>query len=860
MKRVLQTLEFLMLLCMGIAIAEVQSRFIQKSLHDLLQKEGISFDLRLHSPTHLTLYNIRYHHKLLAKELDLRYRLLPLLDLVLYFDSITAKGVNLNAIESFATTSKPQKSGGSLSLRPYIANLSLQAFYHYKTKNTLKLLAKEIDLQNAKIEKLTLYTFAGDLLAKGKIKNQKAYLDGALHPKLHPAKFEPVFFRLYATKKKLQAYLRTPAIHYQEAQLRQIRATIHSDYKKVLANIKAKGLYKHSRADIEATLSYQNALRYTLAATLHNPKMDLPLRYSAYQALKLKATGDLQSATIQAATPLWKIEGRWIAPHNFELHSNQLILAKIYPNLPKELQDLTLTLQAKGNPTNIDFHIDSNYALVQGVFQKPLLEAKIDFLRPIQEVRLPALNPTLLDLDLSTRTGALHTPLFEARFTPTSARIALGKSLVRIEKSEGWDMRLHTPSIQDLLTHLSELLPLPTIPNDGELAITAHYDKGRYRATIKAPKLTGEPSFLELELHGDPHRLIIDYYATYIKGHGIYATKPSIILLNDKITIERFWIEDKVLLQGHFWPKSKKGELTAVAKRYHYSSIEGEATIDADLKATLSLPKIEIDGSVWLEDGTITYAPKKIRSIEDPDIVVVDQITPKEDYFTKNVALSIHIGSKRDILYKIPGLVVWIRPDLSLYKEYQKPLELLGLLRIVRGRYEIADQYFLILPSTLSFYGPPTTPLLDLHLKTRRDRYIIFITISGDAQHPILSFDSEPYLKPNEILTLLTFGSSGELLGSTLGTGRFTSLLSNLFLKDLLKQLGLKLDTLTLTTARGRMGFEIGTHLSDKISVIYKNDEISTIIIRYELSDHIETEAIFGPSKSGVHLYYRKLR
>ncbi len=853
-------LEFFLLLCMGIAIAEVQSRFIQKSLHNLLQKEGISFELRLHSLTHLTLYDICYHHKLLVKELDLRYRLLPLLDLVLYFDSITAKEVNLNAIESLATTSKSQKSGGSLPLRPYIANLSLQAFYHYKIKNTLKLLAKEIDLQNAKIEKLALHTFAGDLLAKGKIKNQKVYLNGTLHPTLHPIKFKPVFFRLYASKKKLKAWLRTPAIHYRQAQLRQIRATIHSDYKKVLANIKAKGLYKRSKADIKATLSYQNALRYTLTATLHNPKMDLPFRYGAYRVLQLKATGDLHSATIQAATPLWKIEGRWIAPQNFELHSNQLVLAKIYPDLPKELQDLTLTLQAKGNPTNMNFHIDSNYALVQGVFQKPQLKAKIDFLRPIQEVRLPTLNPTLLDLDLSTRTGALCTPLFEARFTPTSARIAIGKSLLRIQKNEGWDIRLHTSSIQDLLTNLSKLLPLPTIPNDGKLTLTAHYDKGYYRAIIKAPKLTGDLGFLNLKLHGDPHRLIIDYYATYFKGHGLYATKPSIILLGEKIIIKQFWIEDKVLLQGHFWLKSKKGELNAVAKRYYYSSIEGEVTIDADLKAILSLPKIEIDGSIWLEDGTITYMPQKVHSIEDPDIVVVDQITPKEDYFTKNVALSIHIGSKKDILYKIPGLVAWIRPDLSLYKEYQKPLELLGLLRILRGRYEIADQYFLILPSTLSFYGPPTIPLLDLHLKTRKDRYIIFITISGDAQHPILSFDSEPYLKPNEILTLLTFGSSGELLSSTLGTGQFTFLLSNLFLKDLVKQLGLKLDTLTLTTAGGRVGFEIGTHLSDRISVIYKNDEISTIIIRYELSEHIETEVIFGPSKSGVHLYYRKLR
>ena len=860
MKRVLQSIEFVLLLCMGVLVAEMQSHFIQKTLHNLLKKEGISFGLHLHSLTHITFQDIHYHHKLLAKELDIRYRLLPLLDLVLYFDSISAKGVNLNAIESLATSKKgSKKSSGNLPLRPFIARLSLEAFYRYKSKNTLALLAKDIDLRNAKIEKLTLHTFAGTLLAKGEIKNQIAYLKGSLRPTLALAKFEPISFRLQASQKELKAWLDTPAIAYEQARLTKVHATLHSDYKKLLATIEAVGIYKRSTADIHATLSYQKSLRYTLMAKVHNPKLELPLRYAAYQAIDLNATGDLHSATLQATNPLWKIDGKWIAPQNFELKSDPIEVAKLY-DLPKTLQDLTLTLQAKGDPKNIDYRIDSNYALIQGLFQKPLLQARIDFLRPIGEVRLPVLNPTYLDLDFTSLAGRVHNALFDATFDRSLAHVTIGKSDLSIKKSQGWDIRLHTPSIQNLLSHLGRLISLPKISNDGELDLAAHYDKGRYRATLKAPKLTGEPSFLDLKLHGDSHRLLIDYYAIYIKGHGLYATKPSIILLGDKITIKQFWIEDKIVLQGHFWPKSKKGELTAVAKKYHYSSIEGEATLDANLRATLALPKIEVDGSVWLEDGTITYAPKKIRSISDPDIVVVDQVTPKEDYFTKYVALSIHIGSKKPILYKIPHLLVWLKPDLSLYKEYQKPLELLGLLRIVRGRYQIADQYFLILPSTLSFYGPPTAPLLDLHLKTRKDRYIIFITISGDAQHPILSFDSEPYLKPNEILSLLAFGSSGKLLGSTLGTGRFTSLVSNLFLKDLVRQLGLKLDTLTLTTNGGRVGFEIGTHLSDKISVIYKNDEISTIIIRYELSDHLEAEAIFGPSKSGAHLYYRQIR
>ncbi len=857
----LQVVELLLIIIMALLIAQTQSGFITKNLQKLLQKEGISFRFALHSLTHITLYDIRYHHKLLAKELDLRYRLAPLVHLILYFDSISAKGVNLNAIESLSGQSKSKQSRPiALPIHPFVAKLFIRAFYHYKTKNTLTLLAKEVNMQSAKIARLRLKTLWGTLFGKGEIKKGKAFIRGRLYPKLPPLVFKPVSFRLHASTKGLKAILRTNAIRYGEVRLRQVKAALQSDYKKVVAKIKAEGLYQRSRANIQATLFYRHTLRYRLRAKLHNPKTTLPLRPLAYRLISIQVAGDLQKAAWQATTSLWRIDGKWRAPQNFELRSSPILLAKLYPNLPPSLRDLMLTLQAKGEPKNIDFWIQSNYAAIQGALRPPTLRASIDFLKPVDHINLPAINSVTLNLNLASFKGDLRSPLFHAKFTPASLRVTIGRSHLKIQKTKGWNLKFHTPSLQDFIQHLDALFALPYIPNDGTLDLNAHYFKGRYQLFLKAPKLTGEPSFLNLKLHGFGPRLVIDYYATEFKDHGIFATRPSTLLLGDRITIKRFWIEDKILVRGFFEPKSQKGRLSATARKYRYSSIEGAATLDADLGIALALPKIEVNGDIRLLEGTITYAPKKIHSINDPDIIVVDQIKTKEDYFTKNIALDIHIGSKKTILYKIPHLLVWIKPDLSLYKEYQKELEILGLVKILRGHYEIADHYFLILPSSLSFYGPPTDPLLDLHLKTRKERYTIFITISGDAQHPIVHFDSEPYLKPNEILSLLAFGSFQKLLNSALGGGRFGSLLSNIFLKDLLKQLGLKLDTLTLTTEGGRVGFEIGTHLSDKISILYKNDEISTIIIRYEISDHLEAEMIFGPSKSGAHLYYRKLR
>jgi hypothetical protein len=50
---------------------------------------------------------------------------------------------------------------------------------------------------------------------------------------------------------------------------------------------------------------------------------------------------------------------------------------------------------------------------------------------------------------------------------------------------------------------------------------------------------------------------------------------------------------------------------------------------------------------------------------------------------------------------------VWFKPDLLVWKEYEKDLQLLGLVKIVKGRYGMGDELFLLQPGDIDFYGHP---------------------------------------------------------------------------------------------------------------------------------------------------------
>ena len=851
-----KVIEFFLIVVMAFFLGEVKYHIIENIVATILQKNQVRMRITPLSLTHYRLQDIAYKNIPIAKDVTLSFELLPLLDLVLYIDKIDIVGLNLNSLQKLAQHKSSSKSFFTF----FIQKLSINAKYRYKDiPIKIALTAKDVATKSAQIKKLHLLSPYGWLRASGLYANQKLRLTGALQPILPNVAVAKTPFIVLADKKKIDFSLSTIHIGVFKANITNVQAKGRYDYKKLQANIFANVRYKDSFAKATAQIFYDKALTYTLQANIHNKKLPLPIAYQAYKAFKLTANGDLNKTTLHLSNSILSLSATIDTNKHFTLQTNTITAAKLNNHLPK---DMRITLFAQGSPQKIDAKLLSNYLVVRSRYANEKAQANIEFLRSYHDINLTALNPCRVTF--SNNIATLTSPLLQARFKKGSAAISLPKTTILIQKEgESITADIEAKRLDSTLSALQKLYPLPTLPFPATLDahIAFNLKKSSYDAALTLNAKQTKFEYFTTSLHGTLDAATIDYYALVYNKHGFYATKPSTLLFDfPTITLQKFWIEDKISVSGTFDTKKRRGDFNTKASHYHYSSIEGSIDCNIDLHTTIDNEKISTQGDLFINSGVITYNPKRIRTVKDEDIIIVDSNTTQNDFFRDNIALYIKVDA-RNILYKQKDIFLLLRPDILLYKEYQKPLQILGLVHIVRGKYNLLDGYLQILPSTLSFYGKPTDPLLDMHLKTRKSGYIIFIDVSGDVQNPIVHFDSEPYLKPNDILALLAFGSrSSSLISSALGGGKFTSMLSSFFIKDMLKRFGIALDTLSLITSSKGIGFEIGKRITDKITILYKNDAISTIVIRYEFNNHIESEAIFGPNGSGLHLYYRNER
>ena len=847
---------------MGVVTFEMQTKLISNSIKNFLQQEGIDFHLTFPNIHTLQIDNIIYHHQPLASSITITLLYTPLLNGVLYIDKIVIKKLNVKTLTTIKTakTSSSTPSSHSTSaffLRPFIKEVFITAMYEpFFARAKLKNLTP----QHGTITSLILHTPYGNALAKGSYKNKKLTLYGRLYPKNLPLVVKRSPFIVKIDPQKIKFALKTPKAFFQNINLKHIKIRGKYDYKKLLASATLQASMKQTDAFVNAHISYEKELSYDIDANISNQPYPIPLHYSFYRWFHLQAKGKNQQATILLNNRYCQCNA---SLHNtsFELSSSILQATDLNASLPK---DMWLRIQATGDLLQQHLTIFSNY--FNASLQKDQkIDAKVRFSKPFQKFNLPALSPLHIQYDFAKL--SFSSPFIKGEFTNKGeGKATLANASITLKKEDNSLLfHLHTPSLKTTLKKVSLLYPVSIPKKDlnfaAKGAINLHKQSLHTTIKAKAKQIDSIFSYFETTINATPKQIVIPYYALVLKDRGFYATKNSIIKKRKDKLLFTLWLEDSIKVQGWYDIKASQAKGSIKAHRYHYSFFEGDLKSDINLSFTFQQPHLDIKGDIKLLQGLIRYQPKKSRAIEDRDIIVIDAPKKEESFFQKNVSLYIKVDSKRPILYKIPGLYILMRPDLLLYKEQQKPLQLLGMLKILRGRYQLEDRIFDILPSSLSFFGPPTNPLLELSLKTTKNNYNIFITIGGDLENPILHFDSEPPLQESEILSLLAFGTTSKsLLGSAMGGSRLGAMLSNLFIKDLIGAFGIQLDTLSLITSSNRLGIEIGKRLSDKITVIYKNDEISTLIIRYQFTPHIISDFVFGPNKSGAHLFYRKIK
>ncbi len=757
----------------------------------------------------------------------------------------------------------------------------------------------------------------------GYIRENRLYLDGLAHlDRLYfnrVVKFvdfmnlNPIKLRLELDRNGVDANvtLRSKQIFKErfkdyQTSINNLKSDIHFDFKtkKLEAFTDANISNKYANSLIlKDHLTYKDGLKYggeiEIKELKHFPKNSLALFKDAtiyYKANEANLTADLNTSKLHL---LYKMQNYKRA--DFKLDSKELNISK-YFNIPDALKDLKakckanmsldfarakdLKIRAKidSNALNLNgliwfkdgVFVDSNatlsknsilYNIDKKIKFDALFASKLQIHYKDQKIDITNKNENLLTTfkyDLNTTKTLLTTKLDsdEFSFDGNIKKLIFNTKILSLKEAQ---------------KKLAKIYDFKPIPLDGEIDLNSTIsDLKDFEAKISSRWLVYEYSLnkfafaekINLNMHKKDENIIIDNYklSAFIAGDNrdLFATKPSIITLNDKsIKLQELWINDSLKSSGFYDIATSSGEFRSSSSSFKYSGKEGRFTTKIDLATKILPDKTSIKGAITILQATITYKYKNTHEVSDPDIIIIQEQRKKQlEKASKstNLIIDIALNSTKPIVYKNREIDVTIRPDLKLWKESGRELELLGRIAIIKGRYTQQDKIFEILPGELLFGGEIENPYLNIKAKYSYDPYIIDIDISGRVDTPIINFSSNPYLSQSDILSILLFNSTTNslLTQKSNSTNSAISFFGNVFAKEILSKFGVNLDRLVLrTNEEGGFGVEIGKRISKKVTIIYINDIVQTIKVKYQHSPHFESDLTISPESSGIDFIYK---
>ena len=569
------------------------------------------------------------------------------------------------------------------------------------------------------------------------------------------------------------------------------------------------------------------------------------------------------------------------------------------PFLPEKLKSSYLNATAHGSYTSSTntiegtFNAHHNHADINGT-----LHVKNDDIRLNGKLLLPPDAPAWKDwelkpppkMDLSishnTTTESTHISL-----SGDDLALAVEKTPEKVKGSGNYlgtyfdlngtlsDMRFTslTPSVAKTLS----LIPSVTLPDmeyyDAEIRTTTHITidtELRAHTDIEIPwyaivldsrrQYSGTNN--SMTLHYNDGNIVIDKYHLDIADHPIFSNHASYLHIDPSGTliVDEVRIFDELRLNGTVEPSTLAVNLNLKSERFSYDGPEGEAHIAADLRFTRDANASQnLEGSLTVLDGKITYLPFQQFKVMDDDIIIIQDIRPPS---TSLLAMNIQITSKRPIEYKTKELSFQVIPDLTLWKDPLGPVQILGMITIPSGTATTNGKHFDIKSSEIYFGGNvPLNPYLNLTIEHEVDYKKIQIYINHTLDSPIFLFNSDPVMSQNDIMSYLLFGTPASAASSSSGSSPTvradaTNFMLGAGLKGLIGGVTkIQLDTMNiLTTKEGGMGFEVGTRLNKDFRILYKNDTISSVLIQYTVNRWLRLDADIHELGQGINAVYVK--
>lgn len=311
---------------------------------------------------------------------------------------------------------------------------------------------------------------------------------------------------------------------------------------------------------------------------------------------------------------------------------------------------------------------------------------------------------------------------------------------------------------------------------------------------------------------------------------------------------------------------------------FNTRDIEVFTTVGARLAGTADNPKLT--GEVLLERGFIfldnfgeTPVEQVVLEEEEDYSKLIDQI-----YDSLEIEMALRIDRRFHVRNRNrPELDLELRGTIDAVKEPGRELELFGAMNIDRGFANQLGRRFTLDDGVIVFSGPPANPELSIRLKyqlRREDDITIWYVIGGDAEAPTFSYESDPEMDLEDIISYTLFGRpfhnlQGWQKGISGGAGE-SNVVADAALDLLLDRVEalaadrFGIDVLEIDHSSGSgTNIKAGKFVTDRLFVAIvqelSTDPRSQVIIEYMLRRNLDLIFVGSDDyRTGVDILWRK--
>jgi len=434
------------------------------------------------------------------------------------------------------------------------------------------------------------------------------------------------------------------------------------------------------------------------------------------------------------------------------------------------------------------------------------------------------------------------------------------------DPKEKLTIQSHLPTLSSVLSSIPKLYHVEDLPAmKGDLAmdvtltklknasIRMHSNSLTYNAGKKDAQHLDD---VTLKSTIEEKKVRLESYALTYKKTKFFSTKPSNVTLEGSLVkVAPFWLNDALKVTGTYNLKTRQGDILTQANALPISHEIIDLKTNLNLKTKLEGEATTIKGKVTLLGGKIKYDLNQKTFASDSDILIVQEMRKnKPSAFMDNLTTSILIQTKQPLLYKQGDVNIKAKVELGVEKSIHSEMLFLGSVTLLDGgSYTFEGKRFVLKKSSIYFTGNPNKPILDIKAQLKTVKYLITIAVSGTPEAPYIHFSSVPSLTKEQILSVILFDSevaaennSGEDMMKMMGGAMAKSALSNV---------GVKLDHLVLGEGNS---IEVGKKISNKLTIIYINDEVSSVRLQYDHSRHIEADLTVSPESTSGDIFYKR--